>query len=68
MVLFSNKLKSMAETKEWKADEKDPFQVKYKCPGKRNSRRPDEFSAVDLAFKYSKPKRAIVIIKIAGKK
>ena len=50
----------MNEIKKWEPVEKDPFQVRCKCPESG-----EQLSAAELAFKCLKPKRAIVIIENA---
>ncbi len=51
-------------------DENDPFLVQCKCPDNlanlKNWTTIEVISALELAFRYGKPERAIVILEITG--
>ena len=74
MYYFSKKISSMEGMNDLPINEKDPFSVTCKCCPEdllessldeaNDTQEDEEVSALELAFRSSKPERAIVIIEI----
>ena len=73
MHVFSKMINSMEGMNDLPIEEKDPFSVACKCPEdlgeisldeENDNQEDEEVSALELAFRSSKPERAIVIIEI----